>query len=158
MEKMAWDGPRWDPRSFFPTNPDLTDIFGRTDLNFETFFFLFSRPQISGCPGPQISKFLDFQVPISPNSQIPRFPGSQISRCRRRQPRRTNSQMPTWPLSQRTQGSITSQGPLLRPTTSSIAYLKSSSLPYWDNVHSWLCHDLDGCTKLTAMNSIPRLL
>ena len=51
---------------------------------------------ISGFPGPQVSKF--------PDLQIPRFPGSQISRRRRRR-RRTNSQIPTWPLSQRTQGS-----------------------------------------------------
>ena len=50
----------------FPTNPDLADILGRTDLDFETFhFFDFLDP-----------KFLDFQVPRSQNSQIPGFPGS----------------------------------------------------------------------------------
>ena len=26
-------------RIFFPTNPDLADILGRTDLNFENFYF-----------------------------------------------------------------------------------------------------------------------
>ena len=114
MEKMAWDGPEWGREDFFPTNPDLADIWGRTDLIFETFrfFFLFFGSQNFEFPGPQISEFLDFQVPRSPNSQNPKFPGSQISRRRRR--RRKNSQIPTWPLSQRTQGSNTSQGPLLR--------------------------------------------
>ena len=52
---------------------------GRTDLNFENvYFFDLLDP-----------KFLDFQVPRSPNFwiskspdlQIPRFPGPQISRC-----------------------------------------------------------------------------
>ena len=66
MEKMAWDGPKWGQEDFFPTNPDLADILGRTDLDFETFhFFDFLDP-----------KFLDFQVPRSQNSQIPGFPGS----------------------------------------------------------------------------------
>ena len=40
----------------FPTNPDLADILGRTDLEFENFhFFHFVDP-----------KFLDFQVPRFP--------------------------------------------------------------------------------------------
>ena len=64
------------------------------------------------------STFLDFQVPRSPNSHIFSSPDFHISRRRRRRCRwrcrRTNSQIPTWPLSQRTQGSNTSQGPLLR--------------------------------------------
>ena len=87
---LRW--PQIGPGGFFPTNPDLSDILGRTDLNFEKFhFFDFLDPT-----------FLDFQVSRSPNFfisrppdlQIPRFPGSQISRrrCRRR---RTNSQIPT---------------------------------------------------------------
>ena len=74
------NGLRWPqigPGGFFPTNPDLADILGRTDLDFDNFhFFHFLDP-----------KFLDFQVPRSPNFwisrppdlQIPRFPGSQIS-------------------------------------------------------------------------------
>ena len=38
------------PGGFFPTNPDLADILGRTDLEFESFdFFDFLDP-----------KFLDF--------------------------------------------------------------------------------------------------
>ena len=40
----------------FPANPDLADVLGRTDLDFERFDFLFFRFQISGFPSPQISK------------------------------------------------------------------------------------------------------
>ena len=56
-QKMARDGPKWGREDCFPTNPDLADILGRTDLDFENFYIL------------------DFL-----GSQIPRFPGSQISR------------------------------------------------------------------------------
>ena len=81
MEKMPWDGPKWGREDFFPTNPDLAHILGRTDLDFEILiFFLFVGPQISGFPGPQISKFLDFQVPRSPNSQISKFSDFQVPR------------------------------------------------------------------------------
>ena len=51
MEKMSWDGPKWGPRGFFPTNPDLADILGRTDFDFENFHFLCDP------------KFPDIQVP-----------------------------------------------------------------------------------------------
>ena len=58
------------PGGFFPTNPDLADILGRMDLNFENFYvFDLLDP-----------KFLDSEVPSSPNSQISRSPDSQISR------------------------------------------------------------------------------
>ena len=76
---MARDGPKWGREDVFSTNPDLVDIFGRTDLIFETFLLFFWIPnfwiarspnlRISGCPGPQISKF--------PKSQISRFPDFQ---------------------------------------------------------------------------------
>jgi len=81
-----------------PTNPDLANILGRTDCDFDNFHFvIFVDP-----------KFPDFQVPRFPASHISKFLGFQTSRrCRR-----TNSQIPTWPLSQRTQGSNTSQGAL----------------------------------------------
>ena len=60
MDKMAWDGPKWGREDVFPTNPDLAGIWGRTDLDFEIFYFSdFLDP-----------KFLDFQVPRFPNSQI----------------------------------------------------------------------------------------
>ena len=53
------------PGGFFPTNPDFAYILGRTDLDFENFYFLdFLDP-----------KFLDFQVPRIPNSQIEAWPG-----------------------------------------------------------------------------------
>ena len=48
----AENGPRWPqmgPGRFFPTNPDLADILGRTDFDFENFYFLdFFGSQISG--------------------------------------------------------------------------------------------------------------
>ena len=70
MEKMAWDGPKWGQDDVFPTNPDLANILGRADLNFEHFrFFDVLEP-----------KFLDFQVPRSPKFQVHRSPNSQISK------------------------------------------------------------------------------
>ena len=48
------------PGRSFPTNPDLANVLGRADLDFEIFFvFDFLDPT-----------FLDFQVPRFPNSQI----------------------------------------------------------------------------------------
>ena len=41
MENMAWDGPKWGREDFFPTNPDLANILGRTDLDSEDFFLFF---------------------------------------------------------------------------------------------------------------------
>ena len=60
MEKMAWDGPKWGREDFFPANPGLANILGRTDLDFEDlYFFHFLDPQI-----------LDFQVPRFPKSGL----------------------------------------------------------------------------------------
>ena len=57
---MAWDGPKWGPEDFFPTNPDLAEILGRADLDFEIFHFVdFLDP-----------KFLDLHVPRLSNAQI----------------------------------------------------------------------------------------
>merc|ERR1711938_222788 len=58
MEKMAWDGPKWGREDFFPANPGLANILGRTDLIFENFYFFhfldpkfwISRSQNSGFP------------------------------------------------------------------------------------------------------------
>ena len=59
MENIAWDGTKWGQEDFFPTNPDLANILGRTDLDVEnSYFFHLLDP-----------KFLDFQVPRFPNSQ-----------------------------------------------------------------------------------------
>ena len=69
MEKMAWDGPRWGWESLFLANPDLADILGRTDLDFENF----------DCFDLLDPKFLDFQVSRSPNFWISRPPDLQIS-------------------------------------------------------------------------------
>ena len=62
MEKMAWDGPKWGREDFFLANPGLANILGRTDLDFENFYFFhFLDP-----------KFLDFQVPRFPKSGLGR--------------------------------------------------------------------------------------
>ena len=56
-QKMGPDGPKWGQEDFFPTNPDLANILGRTDLDFVNFiFFHFFGSQISGFPGSQIFK------------------------------------------------------------------------------------------------------
>ena len=39
-QKMGPDGSKWGQEDFFPTNPDLADILGRTDLDSENFYFL----------------------------------------------------------------------------------------------------------------------
>ena len=57
---MAWDGAKWGQEDPFLANPDLADILGRTDLDFENSYFLDLLDP----------KFLDFQVPRSQNSQI----------------------------------------------------------------------------------------
>ena len=66
---MAPNGAR---RILFPTNPDLANILGRTDLNFEIFyFFSFFRTQISGFPGLQIFKFPDQGLVGAPSAAPP---------------------------------------------------------------------------------------
>ena len=34
-QKIAWDGPKWGREVIFPANPDLANILGRTDFDFE---------------------------------------------------------------------------------------------------------------------------
>ena len=52
---MAWDGPKWGREVLFPTNPDLADILGRMDFDFENFhFFDFLDPRFPD--------FQDFQI------------------------------------------------------------------------------------------------
>ena len=56
MEKIVSDGPKWDPGGFFfPTDPNLGDILGRTELNFDKLYFFDVLDP----------KCLDFQVPRS---------------------------------------------------------------------------------------------
>ena len=79
-----------------------------------------------------VSSHIEPYGPIS--DQISWFPGSHISRRRRRRRlrrrrRRTNPQIPTWPLSQRTQGSNTSQGPLLRSILTTNRKVNLHNLP-----------------------------
>ena len=46
---MGPDGPKMGPGGFFPTNPDLPNILGRTDFEFENFyFFVFLDPKFPG--------------------------------------------------------------------------------------------------------------
>ena len=39
MEKLVPNGSKWGQELFFPTNPDLADILGNTDFDFENFYF-----------------------------------------------------------------------------------------------------------------------
>ena len=74
-------------RILLSTNPDLADILGRTDLNFENFYsFDFLDPTFLDFQGPRSP---NFWISRSPDLQIPRFPGPHISDAG------TNSQIPT---------------------------------------------------------------
>ena len=39
MDEMAWDGPTWGREGLFPANPNLADILGDMDFDFENFHF-----------------------------------------------------------------------------------------------------------------------
>ena len=56
MEKLAPDGPKWGQEDLVPTNPDIADILGDMDFDFENcYFFDLFGSQISGLgpsPGP----------------------------------------------------------------------------------------------------------
>ena len=77
MKKMTWDGTKWDREVLFPANPDLADVLGDMDIDFENYHFgNFSGFKLSRFPGPQLSKSPDLQTPMLPlrrrkNSQIP---------------------------------------------------------------------------------------
>ena len=45
-QKMGTEGPKWGQEDFFPTSPDLADILGGMDLDFENFIvsFFFGVP------------------------------------------------------------------------------------------------------------------
>ena len=73
--RKTGNGPKWGKEGFFPANPDLADILGRMDLDFEKFYvFHFLGSQISGLPVPQI---LDFPKIWCPDFQKSGFPGLQ---------------------------------------------------------------------------------
>ena len=65
---LGW--PKWGREDLFPANSELADILGDMDLDFENFHLYIVLD----------SKFLDFQVPRSPNSKICRFPDFQVPR------------------------------------------------------------------------------
>ena len=105
MEKMVWDGPKWGWEVLFPANPDLADILGDTDFDFENVFLIFVGSQISGL-GPAWAHPLGPGVGpptwarLGPTHLGPAWahplgpslgPPTWISRRRRR--RRTNSQI-----------------------------------------------------------------
>ena len=37
---MGPDSPKWGQEDFFPTDPDLADILGNTDFDFDDVYFL----------------------------------------------------------------------------------------------------------------------
>ena len=83
-QKMGPEGPKQAREDFFPTNPDLADILGRTDLDFVKFVFL-----IRWTPNLWISRSPDLQIPKIPDFQISRFPdaaGGGAGRTLRSQP------------------------------------------------------------------------
>ena len=55
----------------FPTNPDLANIFGDTELDFENFYFWdLLGIQLTGFPGSRIFRLFDFQIPKFPDSGL----------------------------------------------------------------------------------------
>ena len=99
MEKMASGGPKWGREDFFPTNPDLADILGRTDLDFEIFYLILCllldanilNFQVPKSQKIWISRSPDLQIPKIPDFQVPRFPdaatgGGGAGRILRSQP------------------------------------------------------------------------
>ena len=80
MEKIASDGPKQGRDNFVPTNPDLADILGRTDLICQIFYFVdFLDPKLLNFQVPKsqnfwISRSPDLQIPKIPDFQVPRFP------------------------------------------------------------------------------------
>ena len=75
--RLGW--PKWGWEGFFPANPDLADIWGDMDFDFENFHFVVFD-----------SGFLDFQVPRFPRTGLGRGPGwpsgtltwaAQMERC-----------------------------------------------------------------------------
>ena len=67
---MGPDGPNWGQEDYFPTNPDLADILGRTDFDFENFYFLdFVGSQLGPNLGPGLGPGLGPAVvtQIAPN-------------------------------------------------------------------------------------------
>ena len=79
MEKMASDCPKWGQEDFFPTNPDLANILGRMDLDFENFYFFHfldpKFPDAAASAAAADGRTLRSQLDPSPNA-----PRDQIRR------------------------------------------------------------------------------
>ena len=71
---MKWH--EMGPGGFFPTNPDLADILGRMDFDFEKFYFFHFLD----------SKFLYFQVPRFPDAAAADSAAAADGRTLRAQP------------------------------------------------------------------------
>ena len=76
MVKIAWDGPKWGQEDLFPTNPDLVDILGNMDIDFDNSCFICWIHKF------WLSRFPDFQTPPTaeefsdPNlTPLPTHPG-----------------------------------------------------------------------------------
>ena len=67
---MTWGAPKWGREDSFSADPDLADILGRMDLDFDFFliFWIFCNPDFwtSRSPDLEIPRFLDFQVHTLP--------------------------------------------------------------------------------------------
>ena len=74
---MARDGPKWGREVLFPANKNLADILGRTDFDFEIFYFLLFLD--SKFPDFQVSRFPDFRK-IGPYSLGDHFSESCLPR------------------------------------------------------------------------------
>ena len=117
MEKITWDGPKWGWEGLFLANPNLAEILCRTVLDFDNFNFLhvldskFLDFQVPRSPNSQISKSPDLQIPRSPNSQVPRFPDAAGAGAAGAAGRTLRSQPDPSPNAPRDQ---IRQGPLLR--------------------------------------------
>ena len=93
-------GPKWGQDDFFLTNPDLADILGRTDFDFENFYFLFFGlpawarlgPSLGPGLGPAWARLGPGLGPELGPKLGPGLGPGLGPRCRRR---RTNSQIPT---------------------------------------------------------------
>ena len=69
QRKICLKWPQIGPGCFFPTNPDLPNLLGRTYFDFATFFFGFCwipdlQNSNSGFPDSWISRFLDLGIRI----------------------------------------------------------------------------------------------
>ena len=63
VQKMGPDGPKWGQEDFFLLIQTLPTFWAQWIWMLIIFSFYLFGPHISGFPGPQISRFPDFQTP-----------------------------------------------------------------------------------------------